>query len=93
MKYKDLHDNSELLTYLQLVADQLEKNNQNDLADEVVFATRFAIGSASEFLNEAQMILEKILNTSPSPLPSNQLNEMKSVIAQIEEAFRKIGGA
>lgn len=93
MTYKDLHNNNDLFIYLQFLAKELKENEQNSLAEEVISASCFATGSASEFLNEAQITLMKILNTSPPPLSSKQLREVKSVIMQIEEAFRKIGGA
>jgi hypothetical protein len=88
-----LNSNYELLEYLNYLSEQLKDRGQNTLAEDVINATFFATGSASEFLHEAQEVLLKITNTRPTALPIEILQEIELVIIQIKESFRRIGGA
>ena len=63
------------------------------MSEELFLASSFVSGSASEFLHEAHMILMKVLSIYHTYLLPNQIIELKSVILQIENAFREIGGA
>lgn len=89
---RKLESNSDLFEYLVSLADALSSRGEHELASEVEFASRFASGSASEFLHYALEALKKVsatFATSEKPLAA----EVSSVIAQIEDAFDAIGGA
>ncbi|MGH8509908.1 MAG: hypothetical protein ACREU8_00505 [Gammaproteobacteria bacterium] len=88
-----LQSNKDLLEFLLRFATELEAGGETELAKDLLFASRFASGSASEFLHEAHQILARIDGSRPSVLTTEQSNDLKAVIIQINEAFRKIGGA
>lgn len=90
MNRQTLKDNSELLGYLNQLANKLRNLSRIDLAEEVERASLFANGSASEFLHETQEALEVVSVAKPEGI---ELPEVQSVINQIKEAFRRIGGA
>lgn len=85
--------NKDLLEFLLRFATELEARGETQLAEDVMFASRFASGSASEFLHEAHQILTRIDGSKPPVLTTEQSNDVKVVITQINEAFLKIGGA
>ena len=93
MDPKRLRDNTELLCYLTELSNELESGGEKHLAQDVKEAARFAIGSASEFLHEAQVALQRVERLRPKSLSSNRLEELSAVIAQIRGAFDRIGGA
>lgn len=88
-----LHSNEELFVYLQFLANEFKKKGNTDLANELFLASNFISGSASEFLHEAHVVLIKVLSNYHAYLLPDQISELKSVIIQIEKAFREIGGA
>ncbi len=63
------------------------------LAKEVEQATKYASGSASEFLNEADTVLHKILSVDTCILTDAERADLISIINQIRIAFNKVGGA
>lgn len=85
--------NRDLLEFLLRLAAELEARGETQLAQDVMIASRFASGSASEFLHKAHHILTRIDGSRPSVLTTEQSNYVKAAIAQINEAFLKIGGA
>ncbi|MFH0344212.1 MAG: hypothetical protein ACHBNF_19300 [Chromatiales bacterium] len=93
MRVMQLQSNQDLLEFLLGFANELEARGETQLAKDVMFASRFASGSASEFLHEAHQILTRIDGSKPSVLTTEQSNGVKAVITEINEAFRKIGGA
>jgi hypothetical protein len=88
-----LKDNGELYEYLVQLAQELRERDCPLLAEELGNASRFASGSASEFLHEAQLALTHVARERPKELSSSQLEDVDAVIAQIKGAFQKIGGA
>ncbi len=88
-----LQSNKDLLEFLLRLAAELEARGETQFAKDVMIASRFASGSASEFLHEAHQILTRIDGSRPSVLTTEQSNDVKAVITQIYEAFLKIGGA
>ncbi len=85
-----LKDNADLFRYLIGLSKKLCDARHFELADTAKTASLFASGSPSEFLHEAQSSLEQISMARPEQI---DLGELDSVIAQIKEAFKKIGGA
>jgi hypothetical protein len=88
-----LENNEDLYEFLLWLAKELEAHGEAQLAKEVTFASRFASGSASEFLHEAHQILTKIDRSRPATLTIEESRYLKDVITQINEAFLQIGGA
>jgi hypothetical protein len=93
MNPRQLQSNSDLFNFLMWLGNELRARGETQLAEEVMFASRFAVGSASEFLHEAHQVLTKVANSKPAILTTEQSDDLKAVIAQIDEAFRKVGGA
>lgn len=88
-----LENNEDLYEFLLGVAKELKAHGETQLAREVILASRFASGSTSEFLHEAYQILTTIDRSRPAPLTNEQSRNLNDVLTQINEAFRKIGGA
>lgn len=88
-----LENNEALYEFLLRLAKELQAHGEAQLAQKVIFASRFACGSASEFLHEAYHVLTKIEQCSPAALTPEESRDLKDVIKQIDEAFRTIGGA
>ena len=91
MRAMQLQSNKDLLEFLVRLAAELEARVETELAKDVMFASRFASGSTSEFLHEIHQSLTRIGGSEPSVLTTEQSN-VETVITQIIEAFRKIGG-
>jgi hypothetical protein len=87
-----IDNNEDLYEFLLRLAEELQAHGEAQLAKEVIFASRFASGSASEFLHEAHHVLTKIEQCRPALTPKESRN-LKDVITQIDQAFRTIGGA
>jgi len=92
MNPRTLKDNNELYEYLVQLVGNLERGQYYDLAEIVNHASRFASGSASEFMHEAQLALERVKKEQPK-LSSSENQDVDAVLSQIKESFRKIGGA
>jgi hypothetical protein len=93
MNPKILQSNDDLASYLVWLGNRLGDGGQAALADDVILASRFANGSPSEFLHEAQTALEKVVHLRPSSLANEEIEGAKAVVVQIKVAFKKIGGA
>jgi hypothetical protein len=88
-----LENNEDLYEFLLGLAKELQAHGEAQLANEVIFASRFANGSASEFLHEAHHVLTKIEQCSPAALTPKESRNLRDVIILIDDAFRTIGGA
>lgn len=93
MNPRALKNNGELFEYLVRLGEKLQKCQSRELAELINNAGRFAVGSASEFMHEAELALERVKKESPKGLTGGDLRDADAVLAQIKEAFRKIGGA
>ena len=87
-----LTSNTQLFSYLRDLAEELHHCNETDAAETVLLASRFASGSTSEFLHESQLALKKVRSTCDGKLMPSRLEKITSVIEQIEDAFRSVGG-
>jgi hypothetical protein len=88
-----LDNNEDLYQFLLRLAKELQAHREAQLAKDVIFASRFASGSASEFLHEAHHVLTKIEQCSPAALTPEESRNLRDVIMQIDDTFWKIGGA
>lgn len=93
MTTSGLTSNAQLFSYLCDLADELHRCNEADAAEAIQLARKFASGSPSEFLHESQLALKKVRSTCAGVLTPPQLEKLISVIEQIEDAFRDVGGA
>ena len=93
MNPKALQNNEELFLYLIQLAENLNRCKQAKLSEAILKASRFASGSASEFMHEAQQALEGVEKVSPKGLSNEELEDIDDVINQIKKAFKDIGGA
>src|ERR1043166_8265829 len=90
---RTFQNDKELFDYLVWLSGELKSKDKSELAEEVRIASRFASGSPSEFLHEAQTVLKKVKANCISVLSETQLADAASAIEQIESAFKKVGGA
>jgi len=90
MNQQLLKDNFDLYQFLCKLAQELRRTDHVELAENIETASLFANGSPSEFLHEAQVTLEQVERARPEQI---DITQIRFVIAQIKEAFRKIGGA
>lgn len=88
-----IKSNKELLDYLLGLADELKQLNENAVANELFFASRFYSGSPSEFLHEAYSALTNAQTLCQNKSYGIQLKNIDAVIKQIDFSFNKIGGA
>lgn len=88
-----LQSNLDLLAYMQKLATDLKAVGALDDAYRIADASKFASGSPSEFLHEARNSLAGTLQSQEKVLTAIQMEDLRSVIRQIDDAFRKIGGA
>lgn len=93
MNRNTLESNEDLFEYLIKLKEKLKEIGQTCHADNVSRSSQFASGSASEFLHEAHSALQQVVNKRPAKLSDSDMEDIESVLAQINEAFRKIRGA
>ena len=82
-----LKTNSELYQYLLLLVSRLRSSGAADLADLVQFATQQASGMSTEFLGEARIALEQLLEKEQGILTATQRKEINNVIGQLGTAL------
>ena len=85
--YDDLHQ------YLVGLSKEFENRGRKEIADEVYHVSQFAFGSPTEFLGESRILLSSLVAQCSDLLFEHQTDDLKAVLVQIEDAFRKIGGA
>lgn len=88
-----LQSNLDLLAYLRKLAADLEAIDALDDARGIVGASKFASGSPSEFLHEARNALASVLQSREKDFSAIQMEDLRSVMRQIDDAFRELGGA
>ena len=96
MAARKFQSNRELFDYLVQLSDILRSKGEADLADQVFRASRFASGSPSEFLHEAETALRTVRRNCvdrSTILDEGELEQASSAIRQIQIAFMEIGGA
>jgi len=83
---------SELLyQYLVTVAEKLESRGANDLANKIIFASKFASGSTSELFGEAKLALVNLMNKHNNVLSQEEVAEVNKIISQIDSEFLRVG--
>jgi len=93
MNPKDMKSNEDLHEYLCWLAEELRKRGQEGLADKVAAASDFACGSPSEFLHEVERALKEVRASVGSMLSDREKEDIGAAVQQIDEAFKKVGGA
>lgn len=93
MDPRELQNNEELVEYLAHLGEILKKSGRPKLMATIIRASRFGVGSASEFLHEVQLALESVERDLPSALSDGDLQDVIAVRRQVQGAFRSIGGA
>lgn len=93
MDREPLQSNQDLLDYLIDLSSNLERHGSTHLAEIVFRASRFATGSVSEFLHEAQLALEHVKAEGPDHLAPEDLEDIDSALSEISAAFDRTGGA
>jgi hypothetical protein len=84
-----LSNNTELYEYLVVLADRLAQRGAQPLSDAVRRAAGHATGLSTEFLDESRNALKKVLAEEDGELPPVERYELRSVLSQIETAFRR----
>jgi hypothetical protein len=93
MNPRALKSNEGLATYLARVGADLRNAGAHGLAEDLERARRFASGSPSEFLHQAELALTSVCDNHKGTLNSEAAMEMLAVLTQIRAAFSKVGGA
>lgn len=88
-----LRSNDDLYRYLLSLGKEFESYGQTDVAHEINVVSRLAVGSPSEFLFESQKLLTALPARCSDVLTKKQMYDLSIVISQIDEAFRRVGGA
>lgn len=88
-----LTSNAQLFDYLRDLATELQEHSETQAADVILAASKFVSGSPSEFLHESRAALVKVQSTCKESLSPLLLERMSVVVNQIDDAFRRIGGA
>jgi hypothetical protein len=84
-----LSNNAELHQYLVMLADRLAHRGAQSLSDAVRRAAGHATGLSTEFLHESRIALKRVLAEEHATLPPVERYELRSVLSQIEAAFRR----
>jgi hypothetical protein len=93
MHHKSIKNNADLADGLASLAVNVMASGRSGIAEELVRASRFATGSPSEFLHEAELAIRKTIDCCGDVLTPVQIDELKGVLKQIDEAFDDVGGA
>jgi hypothetical protein len=93
MKLEPMKSNTDLKNFLIHLADEVRASGAPNASEDLLTASRFASGSPSEFLHEAQAALKRTMQSFNHALSGDQRDAVKSVIKQIETAFKQGGGA
>lgn len=93
MNTKKLQSNKDLFEYLVDLARELRGCGESAAADDVAFASQFFSGSPTEFMHEAHVALINVRKICGANLSRLQLENIESVLAQIDAAFNRVGGA
>jgi hypothetical protein len=87
----DPHGYVRLGRALAFVRDELESQGESILAERLARAMRFAGGSPSEYLGEAELVLQAVLDEGHLPPATTQF--VRGILDEIDEGFRRVGGA
>ena len=85
--------NDDIGRYLQRLSADLSSCNHGVVAKKVERASRFASGSPSEFLFEAEDALNEVRETCTDALSEMEAAQLGRVMKQIRDAFDEVGGA
>jgi hypothetical protein len=80
-----------LARWLEFAADEAAAFGENEIANEIRFAGRFASGSPSEFLYEAGSALRRLSEARSIPPPIRSFSI--AIRDEIDRGFELVGGA
>ena len=87
----DPHGYHELSRILNTVEAELRSEGRDIEADEIYRASRFAVGSPSEFLGESRIALQRLLDSGVA-LRNGTEEVARATIDEITAGFRRVGG-
>lgn len=93
MRHFQLHSNDDLHQYLLWLSNEFRQRGYADTANEITAVSQFALGSPSEFLGEADTLLRSVHVSSDGVLTETERDDLVEAIKQIDNAFRRVGGA
>jgi hypothetical protein len=93
MSQFQLHSNDDLQQYLLRLSNEFRQRGYADTANEIMAVSQFALGSPSEFLDEADKLLRSVHASSHDVLTKTERSDLVEAIKHIDTAFRRIGGA
>lgn len=93
MTARPLTSTEDLFVYLIALADEISAQKEHGAAEALRQASRFASGSPSEFLHEAQVALRAVKTHHAAKLTKTQIENIDAAVDQIESAFFDVGGA
>jgi hypothetical protein len=85
--------NEQLRDFLIALSVGVDGQGKRECAETLSRASRFYSGSPSEFLHEASVAIRQTLVDCADVLGTDQVREVGDVLKQIDEAFKRIGGA
>ena len=88
---KTLSNNAELYQYLLGLSASLQERTAKELGNAVTHASLFSAGMSTEFLGESRIVLRRVLKEECGVLTSQERDDVKNVLRQIDEAFGKRG--
>jgi hypothetical protein len=88
-KVKSLSDNRELYQYLLFWAEALKNRNLVELSEAVVFASRQASGSSTEFLGESRIVFQMVLKDKRKFLTAQERDDLSDILRQLDKALDK----
>lgn len=87
---EDKYGYLKLKNTLEVIAENLIKEGQQDLANGVLRATKFYGGMPSEFMGESWLILKRVLENK-NKLSKTTIAIVEETYKQIKEGFEKVG--
>jgi hypothetical protein len=87
---EDKYGYVKLKSTLENIADKLNKEGYDDLANEVLRASKFYGGMPSEFMGESWLALRKVL-ACKNELSSETFELAESLCKEIKLGFERVG--
>jgi hypothetical protein len=82
-----LINNQQLYDYLTALSSSLKKCGLEELSEELVFASRQATTTSTEFLGESRIVLKRVLQEGGNTLSELERDELCDVLKQLDKAL------
>jgi hypothetical protein len=86
-------NNNDLHGFVEELLEFLRSQQEIDLADLLAHANRFLSVSSTDYLNEVELALTRVLVLMPKCVSAEREDEIRQVIRQIGETFESARGA